>query len=51
MGTRTYYEILGVSRDAHWKKLPAQKMHWQKYIIQMQICKMILIQPHICRKY
>ena len=31
MSSRTYYDILGVSRDANsWKKLLQRKMHWLK---------------------
>ncbi len=37
MKSRTYYEILGVSRDASIEEITIAKMHWQKCIIQMQM--------------
>lgn len=51
MKSHTYYDILGVSRDATLDEITTAKMHWRKYIIQMQMHIKILTQPLLCRRY
>ena len=43
---RTYYDVLGVSRDATLEEITTAKMHWRKSIILMQMYIKILIQPN-----
>ena len=38
MSSRTYYDILGVSRDATLEEITSAKMHWLRSTIRMPIC-------------